>query len=193
MHRSYRTLLAEPRRQVGGCSLCPLLSWPPPKPGNTSPGKFEQVRQVSPSYLNPPHTLPGKFAQPPALEPRVQRPLNRTRFHLCSSSLLRESGDKLQISSRENWPRKSKNDILGAEGPEGYGSAGQGYGRGGYTCWPWTEQRLQGRCPHPQPLWSLRFIRAPITHLTTRHRDQAINGPCPWGWAPQSLQRHPPI
>lgn len=45
----------------------------------------------------------------------------------------------------------------------------------------------------PSHCRGLRFIRAPITHLTTGHRDQAINGPCPWGWAPQSLQRHPPI
>lgn len=50
------------------------------------------------------------------MEPGVQRPLNRTRFHLCSWSPFRESGDKLHISSRENCLKKSENDILGTEG-----------------------------------------------------------------------------
>lgn len=79
MHRSYRMLLAELRPQVGGCSLCPLLPWPPPKPGNTSPGKFQQVRQVSPSYL-PPHltwkvrTAPSTGAPCPAAVEQNQVP-----------------------------------------------------------------------------------------------------------------------
>ena len=100
----------------------------PPSPGRRGACAGSQPWEGAPEGPGPPRpsASPGKLGQPPAVGPRVQRPLNRTRFHLCSWSPLRESGDKLQICSRENCLEKSENDILGAEGAEGWGSREQG-------------------------------------------------------------------
>lgn len=181
-HRSYRAVLAKLRPQPGAAEpLSTLPPWPPssersralegrqePEQAEAlhSPGRTGQ-RDLGPH--SPPSASPGKFPQPPAVEPRVQRPLNRIRSHWCSSSLLRESGDKLQISSRENCPRKSENDILGAEGPEGSGSRR----KEGVPDGPRTEQGTSSDPVHvpgatvqvPGYCWRLRFIREPSLHV----------------------------
>lgn len=56
--------------------------------------------------------VPGWFLQPPAVLPRRHVPSNTCVCHLLSSSLVRASGVRLQISSLENSLMKSRKDIL---------------------------------------------------------------------------------
>lgn len=124
---------------------------------------------------------PGGFWQPSVVDPRAQRPLSSTRSHLCASSLLRESGDELQISRRENCLRNSEKDILWAEGQRGLreeswageARAGRllGTGDGLVLSFPTTHRRKQRLWSNLLPTGSFSFLPEPLRHLNSQAKS----------------------